>query len=87
MPDIIDGTNACANTPPISEKTNSYLYKVGYLELSSYCKGLSLSLYEVAHMLDMGNMPKVCECINSMGLGLGFVLEDIQDIDRRLNTG
>lgn len=87
MTDMMNGTDVCANTQLIKEQRNCHLYKVGYIELSSYCQEISSSLREIVSLINNEDMMRVSLCINSMGLGLGFVLEDIKEIDRRLSTG
>ncbi|MES2608431.1 MAG: hypothetical protein V4544_06870 [Pseudomonadota bacterium] len=71
--------------PIIDEQTNHFIYKAGYTELSSYCKGL-VSTTELTDTNDSGRVDRVSSLINSMRLGLGFVLEDIEDIERRITT-
>ena len=79
-------TNVCATNSIINEQMNNCIYKAGYEELSSYCLGLISSIAEIAHAIEYGRIDQASACIRSLGIGLGFVLEDIRDIERRLDT-
>jgi hypothetical protein len=69
----------------VSEQTKKNLYKVGYIELSSYCKSLPIALSEVFGVLDKNKIGHAYDCLNSLMLGLSFVLEDIHDIEEKIN--
>lgn len=84
MNHMMNSTDVCTTDSSLNEELNNYVYKVGYIELSSYCKSLATSIQEIIHMLYERDLEKVGLYLNSIEFGLGFVLEDIENIDRGL---
>lgn len=84
MNNILSPDDGCSNHIASEEQKSSLFYKVGYVELSSYCKSLPAALCEILKNIDRNRMDDANDCLHSMMLGLGFVLDDIQDIDKNV---
>ena len=80
---ISDALSICAST---KEDKDFIAYKLSSIELCSYCKSIDFFLSEISDALEYNHISKASRLVASMRRGLDFVLEDIKETERKINT-
>lgn len=75
-----------ADALSVKEASDCILYKVSHNYLASYCKSTEFFLSELSESIKYNDLSKASLILYSMQIGLGFVLEDIIETERKINT-
>lgn len=68
------------------EDRDCSLYKISHYDLSSYCRSTEFLLSKLTEAVKLKDLEKSSLILYSMKIGLKFILEDISETDRKINT-